>query len=49
MANESKRYTFKDRLIDMAVAFFKENTDDVMLDVLADQEYRICLLELGIN
>lgn len=29
-------------------AFFMEATDDKMLDVLADQEVRICMLELGI-
>jgi hypothetical protein len=36
-------------MLDQAASFFADQTDDMMLDVLADQETRICLLELGIN
>ena len=38
----------EDKLEEASRAFFKEMTDDKMLDVLADQEVRICMLELGI-
>lgn len=44
----TKKYTAKDMLLDQAAAFFADQMDDMMLDVLADQETRICLLELGI-
>ncbi len=46
---KTKRYTFFDKLMEAAAAFFADQTDDMMLDVLADQETRICMLELGIN
>lgn len=36
------------KLLEYAFAFAADQTDDMMLDVLADQETRICMLELGI-
>jgi len=45
----TKKYTPKDQMLDQAASFFADQTDDMMLDVLADQETRICLLELGIT
>lgn len=43
-----KNNIYELKLLEMAKAFFADQTDDMMLDVLADQETRICLLELGI-
>lgn len=45
----TQKYTPKDQMLDQAAAFFADATDDMMLDVLADQETRICMLELDIN
>lgn len=44
-----KNNVYELKLLEMAKAFFADQMDDMMLDVLADQETRICLLELGIN
>lgn len=45
----TKRYAPGEEKIEEAVAaFFADQMDDMMLDVLADQETRICMLELGI-
>ena len=47
---KTKRYKPGEEKIDEAMAaFFANQTNDVMLDVLADQEVRICKLELGIK
>lgn len=43
-----KNNIYELKLLEMAKAFFADQTDDMMLDVLADQETRICLLKLGI-
>lgn len=43
-----KNNVYELKLLEMAKAFFAQQTDDKMLDVLADQEVRICMLELGI-
>ena len=49
MSTETKRYNPGEEKIEEASrAFFAQAADDAMLDVLADQEYRLCLLELGI-
>lgn len=45
----AKRHTNgEDKIQEAMFAFFKEMLDDKMLDVLADQEVRICMLELGL-
>lgn len=44
-----KNNIYELKLLEMAKAFFAQQNDDMMLDVLADQETRICMLELGIN
>lgn len=45
----TKRYlNGEDKLEEAMFSFFKSMMDDKMLDVLADQEMRICMLELGI-
>ena len=45
----TKRYAPGEEKIEEAMrAYFAQAVDDKMLDVLADQEIRICLLELGI-
>ena len=45
----TKRYTDGwDKIEDSMRAYFAQAVDDKMLDVLADQEVRICMLELGI-
>ena len=47
---KTKRYKpGEEKIAEAAAAFFADATDDMMLDVLADQETRICMLELGIN
>ena len=43
-----KNNIYELKLLEMAKTFFADQTDDMMLDVLADQETRICMLELGI-
>ena len=46
----TKRYEpGEEKIAEAMAAFFAKQTDDVMLDVLGDQEYRLCLLEIGIN
>lgn len=45
---KAKNNVYELKLLEMAKAFFAQKTDDNMLDVLADQEVRICMLELGI-
>lgn len=46
---ETKRYKpGEEKVAEAMAAFFADQTDDMMLDVLADQEVRICMLELGI-
>lgn len=37
------------KLLDRLLADAKTMLNDSLLDTCADQEYRICLLELGIN
>jgi len=37
------------RIIDLAAAKALAALDETLLDTCADQEYRLCLLELGIN
>lgn len=45
----TKRYEpGEEKIAEAMQAFFAQQLDDVMLDVLGDQEYRLCLLELGI-
>lgn len=45
---KTKRYEpGEEKIAEAMAAFFGKSTDDVMLDVLADQEVRICKLELG--
>ena len=45
----TKRYEpGEEKIAEAMAAFFAKQTDDVMLDVLAEQEMRICMLELGI-
>lgn len=45
----TKRYEpGEEKIAEAMAAFFAEQADDKMLDVLADQEVRICMLELGI-
>lgn len=44
-----KNNIYELKLLEMAKAFFAQQTSDVMLDVLSDQEVRICKLELGIK
>lgn len=47
---KTKRYKpGEEKIAEAMAAFFGKSTDDVMLDVLADQEVRICKLELGIK
>ena len=47
---KTKRYEpGEEKIAEAMAAFFADQMDDMMLDVLADQETRICLLELGIN
>lgn len=36
-------------LLRYALAQAADQLDDALLDTCADQEYRLCLLELGIN
>lgn len=43
-----KNNVYELKLMDLIKSFFRQGTDDMMLDVLADQETRICMLELGI-
>lgn len=48
--SKTKRYNpGEEKIAEAMAAFFADQTEDLMLDVLADQETRICLLELGIN
>lgn len=44
-----KNNIYELKLLEMAKAFFAQQINDTMLDVLADQEVRICKLELGIK
>lgn len=45
----TKRYEpGEEKIAEATAAFFAQQMDDIMLDVLGDQEYRLCLLELGI-
>ncbi len=47
---KTKRYKpGEEKIAEAMAAFFADQMEDLMLDVLADQETRICLLELGIN
>ena len=47
---ETKRYKpGEEKIAEAMAAFFADQMDDIVLDVLADQETRICMLELGIN
>ena len=39
---------YEEKLLEAALSEQAQGTSDVMLDVLGDQEYRLCLLELGI-
>lgn len=46
---ETKRYKpGEEKIAEAMAAFFADQMDDMVLDVLADQETRICMLELGI-
>ena len=46
---KTKRYEpGEEKIAEAMFSFFKSMMDDKMLDVLADQETRICMLELGI-
>lgn len=44
-----KNNVYELKLLEMAKAYFAQQTNNIMLDVLADQEVRICKLELGIK
>ena len=49
MPNTKKWLPGEEKIEEALAAFFANQTNDVMLDVLADQEVRICKLELGIK
>ena len=49
MGNETKRTDWRDKLLESIFADAMMNLNDTLLETCADQEYRICLLELGIN
>lgn len=40
---------FEEKIHEAMLAFFAQMTDDRMLDCLAAQEMRICMLELGLT
>jgi hypothetical protein len=37
------------KLLEYALACAASQLEDTLLDTCADQEYRLCLIELGIN
>lgn len=39
----------KEKLLDAIIEQAADRLNDTLLETCADQEYRICLLELGIN
>ena len=41
--------TREQKLLEDLMSQAAEGLNDLLLDACADQEYRICLLELGIN
>lgn len=46
---DTKRYKpGEEKIAEAMAAFFADQMDDMMLDVLADHETRICMQELGI-
>ena len=49
MANTTKRTDWRDKLLESIFADARISLNDTLLETCADQEYRICLLELGIN
>lgn len=45
----NKMTAHEEKLLELVLADMKAMVADTMLATLGDQEYRICLLELGIN
>jgi len=46
---KTKRYEPGEEKVEEAVAaFFAKQTDGLLLSILGDYEYRLCLLELGL-
>ena len=48
MPNTKRYKPGEEKIAEAMAAFFADQMDDIVLDVLADQETRICILELGI-